>query len=167
MYGFPLPLQRDTELERERLKYAVHSQRALYEQLDTQFPNNQDQQNVFDTIMDAVVNHLNSNRFFFIDGPGCTGQTTIVKKLIAAIRSLGHLVKVCASTTLAATNYDDACSAHSTFKFPVVQEEDIDAECNLHNTPVNGIYYYTILQLWFGMNSYQTIENFSRLFFAL
>ena len=101
MYGFPLPLQRDTELERERLKYAVHSQRALYEQLDTQFPNNQDQRNVFDTIMDAVVNPSNSKRFFFIDGPGRTGKTTIVKKLIAAIRSLGHLVKVCASTTLA------------------------------------------------------------------
>ena len=108
MYGFPLPLQRDTELERERLKYAVHSQRALYEQLDTQFPNNQDQRNVFDTIMDAVVNPSNTKRFFFIHGPGGTGQTTIVKNLIAAIRSLG--------TTLAATNYDDACSAHSTFK---------------------------------------------------
>ena len=80
MYEFPLPLQRDTEFERERLKYAVHSQRALYEQLDTQFPNNQDQQNVFDTIMDAVVNASNSKRFFFIDGPGGTGQTTIVKK---------------------------------------------------------------------------------------
>ena len=144
MYEFPLPLQRDTELERERLKYAVHSQRALYEQLDTQFPNNQDQQNVFDTIMDAVVNPSNTKRFFFIHGPGGTGQTTIVKNLIAAIRSLG--------TTLAATNYDDACSAHSTFKFPVVQEEDKDdevrTECNLHNTQQYILLQHTAIVFW-------------------
>ena len=83
MYEFPLPLQRDTELERERLQYAVHSQRALYEQLDTQFPNNQtSRMSSIQLWTDAVVNTSNSKRFFFIGGPGGTGQTTIVKKLI-------------------------------------------------------------------------------------
>ena len=52
------------------------------------------------------------------------------------------------STTLAATNYDDACSAHSTFKFPVVQEEDIDAECNLHNTQRYILLHHTAIVVW-------------------
>ena len=52
------------------------------------------------------------------------------------------------STTLAATNYDDACSAHSTFKFPVVQEEDIDAECNLHNTHRYILLHHTAIVVW-------------------
>ena len=152
MYGFPLPLKRDTELEREKLKFSVHSQSALYERLDTQFPNNDEQQRIFDTIIDAVVNASNNKRFFFIDGPGGTGKTTIVKKLIAAIRALGHLVKVCASTTLAATNYDDACSAHSLFKYPVVQEEDKDTEvrteCLLRNTERYILLQNTAIVFW-------------------
>ena len=152
MFGFPLPLESDTELERERLKYSVQSQTALYEQLNVQFPNNEDQQRIFDVVMDAVVNASPTKRFFFIDGPGGTGKTTIVQKLIAAIRALGKIVRVCASTTLAATNYNDASSAHSTFKYPVVQEEDKDdevrTECLLRNTERYILLEQTAIVFW-------------------
>ena len=124
----------------------------MYEQLDTLYPSNIDQHAVFDTIMDAVNNPSQNKRFFFIDGPGGTGKTTIVRKLIAAIRSLGHIVKVCASTTLACTNYDDANSAHSTFHYPVISEEDKDmeilTECLLHNTERFELLKNTLIIFW-------------------
>ena len=152
MYGFPKPLDKETELERERLLHPIHDQRVLYERLDAQFPSNADQQNIFDTIMDSVENPSDQKRFFFIDGPGGTGKTTIVKKLIAAIRALGFIVKICASTSLAATNYDDATTAHALFNYPVVKEEDKDmdspTECNLFNTERFILLQNTVIIFW-------------------
>ena len=81
MFGFPQPLEQHTELERHRLLYNHEEQQQLFEQLDIQFPNNDDQQIVYDTIMDAVTNPSQNKRHFFIDGPGGTGKTTIVKKI--------------------------------------------------------------------------------------
>jgi tRNA A37 threonylcarbamoyladenosine biosynthesis protein TsaE len=145
MYGFPQPLEQHTELERHRLMYNDDDQRQLYEQLDMQFPNNEDQQHVYETIMDAVTNPLPNKRHFFIDGPGGTGKTTIVKNLIASIRALDHIALVAASTTLAATNYDNASSAHSLFNYPVVEEEDRDME-NRVECQLRGTERYILLQ---------------------
>jgi len=43
---------------------------------------------------------------------GGTGKSTLFTKLHAACRSKGHLIHIVASTTLAATVYENANTAH-------------------------------------------------------
>ena len=43
---------------------------------------------------------------------GGTGKSTLFTKLHAACRSKGHLIHIVASTTLAATIYENANTAH-------------------------------------------------------
>ena len=44
-------------------------------------------------------------------------------------RAEGILINCCAATTLAALLFDGATTAHSLFKYPVVEDQDIDTEC--------------------------------------
>ena len=96
MYGFPSPAGNISELEKERLLYDPEEQLELFHRLSENTPNNQDQENIYNTIIDAVESRI---RIFFIDGPGGTGKTTVIKKIIAKARGQGKIVKVCASTT--------------------------------------------------------------------
>jgi hypothetical protein len=60
---------------------------------------------------------------------GGSGKTTLTKKILAASRSKEVLCLGCASTGLAATNYDNFDTAHGLFKFPVTEEgEDEDED---------------------------------------
>ena len=58
---------------------------------------------------------------------------------MAYCRSLGKLCAGCASTGLAATIYEGFETAHSLFKFPVVEDDerevDLPVECQLHKCP--------------------------------
>jgi molybdopterin-guanine dinucleotide biosynthesis protein len=47
-----------------------------------------------------------------IKAAGGTGKSTLFTKLHAACRAKGHLIQVVASTTLAATMYENANTAH-------------------------------------------------------
>lgn len=51
------------------------------------------------------------------------------------MRGKGFLVKLCASTSLAALNYEGCETAHSLFNYPVSEEEDQDVDnplrCNV------------------------------------
>ena len=126
MFGFKSPTGVKTELQKELLQYDPHLELQKFESLQAQYPNNQDQQHVFDAILEAA--HVGRKTFFFIDGPGGTGKTRIIKKVITKLRSEGKVVQVCASTTLAATLYENATTAHSLFKYPVEDEHSKDSE---------------------------------------
>ena len=150
MYGFNSPSGQNTEIERERLLYDPVSEAEKFELLNSQFPNNNDQQHIFDTIMEAV--QTGRKKFFFIDGPGGTGKTTVIKKIITKLRSEGKIVQVCASTTLAATLYENAMTAHSLFKFPVEDDDEKDSEerttCKLENTERFELLQQTDVIIW-------------------
>ena len=68
--------------------------------------------------------------------------------------------------TLAATSYSGASSAHSTFKYPVVQEEDKDdevrTECLLRNTERYIVLEQTAIVFWD-----EFISNYRQLFEAV
>ena len=76
--------------------------------------------------MDSIG--LGRRKCIFIDGPGGTGKTTVIKKIIAKARAQGKIVKICASITLAATLYENATTAHSLFKYPVEDDNNKDSE---------------------------------------
>jgi len=71
---------------------------------------------------------------------GGSGKTTLALKILAASRSNEILCVGCASTGLAATNYDNFDTAHGLFKYPVTEDEEVDLEdtesiCKLHQHP--------------------------------
>jgi len=125
-YGLPDPEENETELQRALLEYDPHQQRELLQKLNSETPNTDQQQNVFSQIMNSIQNR--ETKLYFIQGKGGSGKTTLAKKILAASRSEDILCVGCASTGLAATNYENFDTAHGLFKYPVTEEEDNDDE---------------------------------------
>jgi len=123
-YGLPNPEENETELQRALLEYDPHQQAELLLQLIDAAPNTEEQQHIFDHILNSISN--NQTSLYFIQGMGGSGKTTLAKKILAAARSMETLCLGCASTGLAATNYDNFDTAHGLFKFPVTEDGDND-----------------------------------------
>ena len=128
-----------TELQEMRELYPLSEQKAIYAKMEEDFPNNAEQQSAFDGIMAAVAKakDTKTQQFCCIHGAGGTGKTVLAAKIAAKLRGDGELVAICAATTLAATNYPGAHTAHSLLAYPVVDDdEDQDGdnvvECQLH-----------------------------------
>jgi len=130
-YGFPEPPPTDTELDRELLKYDVEQQRRLFDQLCAETPLTEEMEELFREIVDALEGE--HRRLFFIQGQGGSGKTTFNKKVMAYARSLGKIALGCASTGLAAQNYTDFTTAHSLFKIPVVDDEELDHDADVQS----------------------------------
>jgi hypothetical protein len=86
-------------------------------------------------------------------GPAGTGKTALMKKLQARCRSQGILIQCCAATTLAALMTEGGKTAHSLFKYPVVEDEDdIDEynkpQCKLDNTERLLLLNETLVIFW-------------------
>ena len=140
MYGFPVPVDLSTELQREEWLWLgaamVHEQQQLLINLNTSEPNNVLQEATFQSIMAAIANFIArpdadilDHEFHFIHGPGGSGKTALFKKIHAACRAMKQLITVCSATTLAALLYKYGLTAHSTFKYPVTEDEDWDDTC--------------------------------------
>ena len=131
-FGLPEPLLLITEIDNERMKYDPKDQAILLQQLQLSTPNNAEQDVHFQQITHAI--EQGSTQKFFLIGQGGCGKTTIAKKILAFTRSKGLNAVGCASTGLAATNYDDFHTAHALFCYPVVDDEMIDesepAQCD-------------------------------------
>lgn len=113
------------------------------------------------------MNAINNNQtaLFFIQGFGGCGKTTLAKKILAASRSKGILCLGCASTALAATNYDNFDTAHGLFKFPVndenEEEDDLQNNCKLEDHPQRmELLQHTQVLIWdeFPSNHKQIFE---------
>jgi len=77
-YGLPTPEENETELQRALLEYDPNQQSELLMQLNTITPNTAEQQNIYNAIMDSIVNKRTS--LYFIQGMGGSGKTTLAKK---------------------------------------------------------------------------------------
>jgi hypothetical protein len=85
-YALPEPLEYNTELEREQLKFPCEEQAAVLQQLMTNCPNNEEQKEVYQTIIDAIDNlAYGYSPKFFIQGQGGCGKTTLARKIMAYI----------------------------------------------------------------------------------
>jgi hypothetical protein len=74
------------------------------------------------------------------------GKTTVFKQLQAACRAKGVMIQCCAATTLAALLFEGATTAHSLFRYPVIEEIDKDPEytpqCNLDGSQRLNLYLF-------------------------
>ena len=139
-YGLDEPMDETTELDKEKLLHSHRKNYLLLNELNIAEPNNPDQQAIFDHLSGCFDNISNTQcELHFIAGPAGVGKTSLVRKLQADARSKGHIIKTCASTTLAAALYKDGVTAHSLFKYPVAEDDeggDIEEplECKLWHT---------------------------------
>jgi len=123
-YGFPEPSEHLSELDIEKSRYSAAEQLLLFNHLSTVNPNTPEQQAIFSEIVDDIEH--NRTNLYFIQGMGGSGKSALCKKLLAWARSKNKICLGCASTGLAATTYENFNTAHSLFKYPVVEEEDRD-----------------------------------------
>ena len=124
-------LEGRTEMQDEQARYAVEAQLAKYNELEHNYPANIEQQRAFDEVMQAMqtARATHKQQFVVIHGAAGTGKSVVGQKLAAKVRSEGKLVSICASTTLAATNYENADTAHSLFGYAVQDnDDDFDGE---------------------------------------
>jgi len=136
-YGLPQPAQMKTELEIERQKYNAQDQLLIYNNLCETVPNTNEQQEILNDIVHAVEHQ--QTKIYYVQGQAGSGKSTLAKKIMAYCRSINKLCAGCASTGLAATLYEGFETAHSLFKFPVVEEDerevDVPVECQLSKSP--------------------------------
>ena len=71
MYGLPEPAQIRTELERYQLNHDAVSEMLEYADLTYATPNNEQQQEIFDTVAQHIQQE--TRVFIFVDGKGGTG----------------------------------------------------------------------------------------------
>lgn len=128
-FGLPLP---------QNLPNVIHINRAI---MDEQSYNIAEQMTYVKThqhllndeqsiIYNFICSCLNtdSSSLIFIDAPGGTGKTFLIKLLLSKVRSLGQIALAVASSGIAATLMPGGRTAHSRFKLPLnVRENDV---CN-------------------------------------
>ncbi len=136
-FGFPTSLRDSTEVEEAILKWCnedeMERQGELLASLNLSCPNNAEQQNAYNSIMNSIDEFRNTDRdlllshqFHFIGRPGGTGKSALFRKLHAACCSKGLLIAICAAMSLAALLFEGAVTAHSLFGYPVEDKEDVD-----------------------------------------
>jgi len=80
---------------------------------------NEEQHDIYNQIMDAVRNPADANKLFFIDGPGGTGKSTLLKHILASVRLSGKIAIAVASSGIASLLLMGGRTAHSTLKIPI------------------------------------------------
>jgi ABC-type multidrug transport system fused ATPase/permease subunit len=123
-YGFPEPESIETELQLERFKYKSQEQADVFNLLQRETPNTLDQEYVFQAIKRAI--DTGNKQYFFIQGQAGTGKSTLIKKIMAYVRSQGKIALGMAATGLAAANFEDFTTMHSLLKIPVLTEDEVE-----------------------------------------
>jgi nucleoside-triphosphatase THEP1 len=104
----------------------MSAQLELFNDLNEKYPANDEQTHAFNEVMEAIqrANTNQQQQFVCIHGAAGTGKSIVCQKIAAKVRSEGKLVSICASTTLAATNFENADTAHSLFAYAVQDDDD-------------------------------------------
>ncbi|XP_022172105.1 ATP-dependent DNA helicase PIF2-like, partial [Myzus persicae] len=88
-----------------------------------------EQRCVFDTVYNSVLRH--DGKLFFIDAPGGTGKTFLLKLLLSKIRQEEKISLCVASSGIAATLLPGGRTAHSMFKLPLTIINNDLPVCNI------------------------------------
>ena len=73
--------------------------------------------------MEAFSDSSSEQRAFFVDGPGCTGETFLYNILFAEVRSQGHIPLAMVSSGIAALLLTGRRTVHSRLKVPIPLNE--------------------------------------------
>jgi ATP-dependent DNA helicase PIF1 len=84
---------------------------------------NVDQNNIYNTIINALDDETDQ-KLFFVDGPGGYGKTFLFNMILAKVRRDYGITLAVASSGIAALLLDGGRTAHSRFKIPIKLTKD-------------------------------------------
>ncbi|KAG2210181.1 hypothetical protein INT45_004502 [Circinella minor] len=123
--GFTLPdrSQQNNNDQQPPAPFLIRKQRDIAERLNRHpapvLNFNNDQQNVFDTVCNALERPNTEPKVYFADGPGGTGKTYIFNALLDRVRHQGNIALAIATSGTAALLMEGGRTAHSLFKIPL------------------------------------------------
>ena len=79
---------------------------------------NNDQRNIYNTIIQAYHKEINQT-VFFVDGPGGYGKTFLFNIILAKVRSESNIAIAIASSGIASLLLTDGRTAHLRFRIPI------------------------------------------------
>ncbi|GMF37966.1 unnamed protein product [Phytophthora fragariaefolia] len=109
-------LMRNNLIRRELEGYDQNTLQAIVDQEDQL---NEGQRAIFDEIIQAANDPDQGNKLFFIDGPGGTRKSTLLRHILAKVRLAGKIAIAVASSGIASLLLMGGRTAHSTFKIPL------------------------------------------------
>ncbi|KAE9187157.1 hypothetical protein PF005_g20559 [Phytophthora fragariae] len=109
-------LLRNSLLRRELEGYDQSTLQSIVDQ-ETQL--NDRQRAIYDKILQAVDGSAEGDKLFFIDGPGGTGKSTLLRHILAKVRLSGKIAIAVASSGIASLLLMGGRTAHSTFGIPL------------------------------------------------
>jgi hypothetical protein len=112
-------------LVQEELAYDQHSLTIDADNAEDRL--NDDQRNVYETILNAVTNK--EGKLFFVYGSGGTGKTFVWTTLLSRLRGQGKIVLAVASSGIASLLLPSGRTAHSRFKIPIDLHDE--STCNI------------------------------------
>ncbi|GMF41132.1 unnamed protein product [Phytophthora fragariaefolia] len=120
LHNFPAlvldSLMRNNLIRRELEGYDQNTLHAIVDQEDQL---NEGQRAIFDEIIQAANYPDQGNKLFFIDGPGGTGKSTLLRHTLAKVRLAGKIAIAVASSGIASLLLMGGRTAHSTLKIPL------------------------------------------------
>ncbi|KAG2212480.1 hypothetical protein INT45_001527 [Circinella minor] len=84
-----------------------------------QFHFNEDQQSIFDAIINSLEAPQDQPKLCFVDSLGGTGKTYLFNSILEHVRRAGHIALAVPTSSIAALLLDGRRTAHSTFKIPL------------------------------------------------
>ncbi|GMF48328.1 unnamed protein product [Phytophthora fragariaefolia] len=109
-------LMRNNLIRRELEGYDQNTLQAI---VDHENQLNEGQRAIFDEIIQAANDPDQGNKLFFIDGPGGTGKSTLLRHILAKVHLAGKIAIAVASSGIASLLLMGGRTAHSTFKIPL------------------------------------------------
>ncbi|KAG3241157.1 hypothetical protein PI124_g13971 [Phytophthora idaei] len=120
---------------------------VLQETVDQEHLLNDEQRSVYSTIINAVDNPTPDNTLFFIDGPGDTGKSTLLKHILAKVRLSGKIALAVASSGIASLLLMGGRTTHSTFKIPLKLNDT--STCPIYKqSHLKGVIQKASLVIW-------------------
>ncbi|KAG3093268.1 hypothetical protein PI124_g10683 [Phytophthora idaei] len=117
------------------------------ETVDQEHLLNDEQRSVYSTVINAVDNPTPGNTLFFIDGPGGTGKSTLLKLILAKVRLSGKIALAVASSGIASLLLMGGRTAHSTFKISLKLNDT--STCSIYKqSHLKGLIQKASLVIW-------------------
>ena len=95
-----------------------------------------EQKGIYDQIMHCVDNQV--GKLFFLDAPGGTGKTFLIRLLLASIRSKNDIMLALPSSGIATTLLPGGRTAHSALKLPLNMQSTETPTCNISKSSGMG-----------------------------
>ncbi|KAG3169038.1 hypothetical protein PC128_g19247 [Phytophthora cactorum] len=102
-----------------RRELTSYNESALEEIVESEDQLNPGQKDIYDRILGAVDQPELGTKLFFIDGPGGTGKSTLLRHLLAKVRLDGKIAIAVASSGIASLLLMGGRTAHSILKIPL------------------------------------------------